>query len=73
MRIARTAPTPGGAKTCRVHRIQAASARRKVIETINNNVVWTVSDSGYVECNVERKRKSASPGLLPLRAVQKLA
>jgi hypothetical protein len=52
-RIARTAPTPGGAKTCIVHRSRAASARRKDIETIKNNVVWTVSDGDYVE--VERK------------------
>jgi hypothetical protein len=33
---------------------------RKVIETIKNNMVWTVSDGGYV------KKKTPSKGKSPL-------
>jgi hypothetical protein len=32
--------------------------RRKVIETIKNSVVWTMSDSGYVEKQTPSKGKS---------------
>jgi hypothetical protein len=50
-----------GKKTCRVHRIRAASVRRKVIKTDVIHQVGTVSDGGRMERRIESPIKGEKP------------